>query len=76
MSETETETEHGKLTVAKDFLVDTRHEMEKVSWPGRPELTASTRAVVIGSLVLGVTIGLIDKLLTLILINGVGALSR
>jgi preprotein translocase SecE subunit len=50
--------------------------MEKVSWPGRPELTASTRAVVIGSIVLGVTIGLVDKLLTLILINGVGALSR
>jgi preprotein translocase SecE subunit len=66
----------GKLAVTRDFLVDTRHEMEKVSWPGRAELTASTRAVVIGSIVLGVTIGLLDKLLTLLLINGVGALSR
>jgi preprotein translocase SecE subunit len=73
---TETTTGTGKLAVARDFLIDTRHEMEKVSWPGRPELTASTRAVVIGSIVLGVTIGLVDKLLTLILINGVGALSR
>jgi len=72
----ETMTEAGKLAVARDFLVDTRHEMEKVSWPGRAELTASTRAVVIGSMLLGVAIGLVDKLLTLILINGVGALSR
>ena len=72
----ETDTGAGKVMVARDFLVDTRREMEKVSWPGRPELTASTRAVVIGSIILGVTIGLVDKLLTVILINGVGALSR
>ncbi len=66
----------NKLAMARDYVVDSRHEMDKVTWPGKAELIASTRAVVIGSLLLGMAIGLVDKMLTLILVNGVAALAR
>lgn len=66
----------GKLAVARDFLVDTKTEMEKVSWPAKPELIKATRAVIIGSIVLGLAIGVVDKLLSLILVDGVSALTR
>mgnify|MGYP002622528303 FL=1 len=64
----------GKLAVARDFLVETRAEMDKVAWPGKPELVASTRAVIIGSLILGLAIGLVDKVLQLILVDGIVAI--
>ena len=66
----------GKLATMRDFLVDTRTEMEKVSWPAKPELVKATRAVIIGSIVLGLVIGFVDKLLSLILVDGVAALTR
>jgi len=66
----------GKLAMVRGFLVDTRAEMDKVTWPARPELIQSTRAVIIGAILLGVAIGLVDKLLTLILVNGVAMLAR
>lgn len=66
----------SKVALVRDYLVDSRHEMDKVTWPAKPELIASTRAVVLGSLLLGVAIGLVDKVLTLILVNGVAALAR
>jgi preprotein translocase subunit SecE len=66
----------GKLAMVRGFLVDTRAEMDKVNWPAKPELIQSTRAVIIGALLLGVAIGLVDKLLTLILVNGVAAMAR
>ncbi len=66
----------GKLATMRDFLVDTRTEMEKVSWPAKPELIKATRAVIIGSIVLGLVIGFVDKLLSLILVDGVAALVR
>lgn len=72
----EQEPSTNKLVIARDYIVDSRHEMDKVTWPGKTELIASTRAVVIGSLLLGMAIGLVDKVLTLILVNGVAALAR
>jgi preprotein translocase subunit SecE len=66
----------GKIAVVRDFLVDTRAEMDKVSWPPKPELIASTRAVIIGSIMLGVAIGIVDKLLQLILVDGIAMLGR
>jgi preprotein translocase SecE subunit len=66
----------GKVAMVRDYVIDSRQEMDKVTWPGRTELIASTRAVVIGSLLLGVTIGLVDKLLTLILVDGIASLAR
>ncbi len=81
MTDTQLETQvdqsdGGKLAGARDFLVSTRGEMDKVSWPSRDELTKATRAVLIGSLVIGIVIGLVDKILTLILVDGVAAIAR
>lgn len=66
----------SKLAMARDYVVESRHEMDKVTWPSKDELISSTRAVVIGSLVLGMAIGLVDKILTLILVNGIANLAR
>jgi preprotein translocase SecE subunit len=66
----------GKLAVARDFLVDTRIEMDKVTWPSKDELTAQTKQVLISSLAFGVVIGLVDYILQQILINGIGSLAR
>jgi preprotein translocase SecE subunit len=66
----------GKLVAARDFLVDTRAEMDKVSWPAKDELIAATRSVLIAALALGVIIGLVDWLLQKILIDGIGSLAR
>ncbi len=72
----QTEVTTSKVGAVRDFLVDTRAEMDKVSWPAKPELIAQTRAVIIGSLLLGASIGLVDKVLQLVLVNGVALLSR
>ena len=66
----------GKVAVMRDFLVHTQTEMQKVSWPPKPELIKATRAVIIGTIVLGLAIGIVDKLLSLILVDGVAALTR
>ena len=66
----------NKIVAVRDFLVDTRAEMDKVSWPPKDELTRATKAVIIFALSLGVVIGLVDFLLQKILINGVGSLAK
>jgi preprotein translocase SecE subunit len=66
----------GSIATVRNFLVETRAEMDKVSWPAKPELIQSTRAVIIGSIILGVAIGLVDKVLQVILVNGVAMLGR
>lgn len=66
----------GRIARMRDFLVQTRAEVDKVSWPAKPELIQSTRAVIIGAIVLGVAIGLVDKILQVILVGGVAMLSR
>jgi len=76
MAEQVQQEEPGKVGMIRDFLVDTRIEMDKVSWPAKPELITSTRAVILGSLLLGVAIGLVDKALQLVLVDGVALLSR
>ncbi|HEY3933040.1 MAG TPA: preprotein translocase subunit SecE [Gemmatimonadales bacterium] len=66
----------NKLVVARDFLVDTRAEMDKVSWPPKDELIQATKSVVLASLALGVVIGLADWVLQKILIDGLALLTR
>jgi preprotein translocase SecE subunit len=66
----------GKIVVARDFLVDTRAEMDKVSWPPKDELIKATKAVLFAALLLGVIIGLVDKVLSWILIDGLAALAK
>lgn len=72
----ETVAPRSKFAIVRDFLIDTREEMSKVSWPEKPELIKATRAVIIGSVLLGIAIGLVDWILGLILVNGVSALAR
>jgi len=66
----------GWLRAGRDFLVAVRHEMGKVSWPTQDELIKATRMVVIFSLVVGMVLGVVDLLLTKILLDGVAALAR
>ena len=61
---------------AAGFLVAVRDELKKVTWPTRPELIKATRMIIVLSIVLGLTIGLLDWLLQLILVEGVARLAR
>jgi preprotein translocase subunit SecE len=58
------------------FLGSVRDELRKVTWPTRPELVKATRMIIVLSIVLGLTIGLLDWLLQLILVEGVARLAR
>jgi preprotein translocase subunit SecE len=58
------------------FLVSVRDELKKVTWPTRPELIKATRMIIVFSIVLGLTIGLLDWLLQVILVGGVARLAR
>jgi preprotein translocase SecE subunit len=58
------------------FLVAVREELKKVTWPTKPELIKATRMIVVFSIVLGLTIGLMDWLLQVILVDGVARLAR
>lgn len=73
---TRPEVEAGRLAGTRAFLTSTRAEMRKVTWPTREELNKATRMVIILSMVLGVTIGIIDFVLQKILVDGVAAIAR
>jgi preprotein translocase subunit SecE len=66
----------GWFRSARDFLASVRNELAKVSWPTREELVKATRMVVVLSLIIGVALGLLDRLLQLILVDGIAALAR
>ncbi len=66
----------GAIRRGRDFLVSVRAELGKVSWPTQQELIKATRMVCILTLVIGIVLGLVDLLLTKILIDGVAALTR
>jgi preprotein translocase SecE subunit len=70
------EREAGTVARTSDFLVATRGEMRKVTWPSKDELVKATRMIVILSLILGVTIGLLDVVLQKLLVDGVAILAR
>ena len=59
-----------------DFLTAVRDELKKVTWPTRPELVKATRMIIVLSIVLGITIGLMDWMLQKILVEGVARLAR
>ncbi len=61
---------------ARDFVVDVRAEMIKVSWPTKDELLDATKRVVIMTLAIGTVIGVLDVVLKKILVDGVAALTR
>jgi preprotein translocase subunit SecE len=60
----------------RHFLVAVNDEMKKVTWPTRDELVKATRMIVVLSILLGITIGLMDYVLQLILVDGVARLAR
>ena len=66
----------GWVDRTRRFLVAVRDEMKKVTWPTREELVKATRMIVILSIVLGITIGLMDYVLQLILVEGIARLAR
>ncbi len=51
----------------KAFLIDTKNELKKVTWPTKDELKESTRVVIIASFMLTVFIGVIDQILSRII---------
>jgi len=49
---------------SKQFYLDVRSEMKKVSWPARQEIVGTTIVVVATVFFFGVYLGLVDYLLT------------
>jgi preprotein translocase subunit SecE len=66
----------GWFDRTRGFLTAVREELRKVTWPTRDELVKATRMIVILSLILGVTIGLLDVVLQKLLVDGVAILAR
>jgi preprotein translocase subunit SecE len=66
----------GWVSRTRQFLVAVRDEMKKVTWPTRDELVKATRMIVVLSILLGLTIGLMDYVLQVILVDGVARLAR
>jgi preprotein translocase SecE subunit len=66
----------GRIAATRSFLEATRAEMRKVAWPTRPELIKATRMIVILSLDIGKTNGLLDFALQKILVDGVARIAR
>ena len=66
----------GWVGQTRGFLVAVRDEMKKVTWPTRDELIKATRMILVLSVLLGLTIGLMDYLLQVILVDGVARLAR
>jgi preprotein translocase SecE subunit len=66
----------ARVEAVRGFFQSVQAEMKKVTWPTRPELIKATRMVVILSLILGITIGLMDFVLQLILVRGVAAIAQ
>ncbi len=70
----------GKVTrwvqSAVEFVREAYAELHKVTWPTMPELKRATISIVVLSVALGLAIGWLDKLLSLILVDGVARLTR
>ena len=66
----------GGFNAVRQFLVDVKAEMRKVSWPTRDELIDATKRVLIMTVLIGTAIGLLDLVLKKILVDGVAALTR
>lgn len=56
------------------FLSEVRAEIKKVTWPGWDELKKSTVVIIIFVIIIGIIIGLMDLLFSLILVDFLGRL--
>jgi len=50
---------------SKQFYLDVRNEMKKVSWPGKQEVIGTTMVVVAAVFFFGIYLGMVDYLLQL-----------
>ena len=50
---------------AKQFYLDVRSEMKKVSWPARQEIVGTTVVVIVAVFFFGFYLGLVDYILAL-----------
>jgi preprotein translocase subunit SecE len=66
----------GWFDRTRGFLTAVRDEVKKVTWPTREELIKATRMIIVLSIVLGITIGLMDWLLQLVFVQGLARLAR
>ena len=48
----------------KNYLVETKIEIKKVTWPTKDELKESTRVVVVATIVLTAFTGVVDQILS------------
>ena len=53
----------GPIAQAKVFLQEVKAEMDKVTWPTRPDLKSMTSVVILFLGILGVIIGMMDFVL-------------
>jgi preprotein translocase subunit SecE len=51
----------------RQFLLEVRGEMEKVTWPGRPEVRAATVVIIVLVILLAVFIGGVDFIVNRVL---------
>lgn len=49
------------------FLIETKDELQKVTWPSRPEVIKLTLVVIVLSTIVGVYIGGVDLMFTKLL---------
>jgi len=57
----------GLPLYVKNFIFEARDELKKVSWPSRQTTVKYTIVVIVASLLVGVVIGSVDYLFTLLI---------
>ena len=60
----------------QEFVLEAYAELHKMTWPTVPELKRATIAIVALAITLGFAIGILDKLLSLMLVDGLAKLTR
>ena len=60
----------------QEFVLESYAELHKMTWPTVPELKRATIAIVALAIALGFAIGILDKLLSLMLVDGLAKLTR
>jgi preprotein translocase subunit SecE len=66
MEEVKEKREAGYVARVVQFLKEVKQEIDRVTWPGRDEVKGATVMVIIVVIILGLFIGLVDKILTLV----------
>ncbi len=65
-----------KVTAGVEFVREAVAELKRITWPTQPELKRATISIIVLAVILGLAIGWLDKLLSLILVDGVARLTR